>query len=513
MSTKGFVKATSFLALICIVSKFSGFIREAILAQTYGAGSTSDAYFAAVTIPNLVVAIVGGALYVVVVPMFSRLLVKEGKEEAWQFFNQLINLVFLGLIVISALSMGISHWLVRVVTPGFNLETALLTGKIMLILLPTLVFLSISMVFTGLLNVNQVFGIPAFAPVVNNLVVILYLLFGGRNYGIEGLGVVALAGSLITLLVQLPALKKVGYRFRFNLNFRHKYFREIICLAVPVLIGNSFNQVYLVIERVLASGLAPGSISALNFADKIIQLPLGIFAASVGSVLFPALTDQIAQGKSQLMRQTMLKWIKRLILLLLPVSTVLIVLRKEIVYFFFQQGVFTAEDTERTSLALMFYAIGLTGRSLNTILNFSFYALKNMSQTVKAYSVAALVNLSLSIVLIPFLSHGGLALASSMGVMVNCGLLLFYLDKRFAGFLTKDLWVLLSKCILSSSVMALVILLLKEHLVVYLHNYGRIGLALQAGVSVTVGMMIYFAVLYLLKTREITLSRGKKLDS
>ncbi|RYD07073.1 hypothetical protein N752_00390 [Desulforamulus aquiferis] len=244
----------------------------------FGATAVTDAYVVAFNIPNAVFAIVIGALAVVVVPVFSEYVAKGQKDEAWRLFNTVITMVIVVFSVLTVVGFFAAPLLVKLTAPGLPADTATLAIRLTVIMLPILIFYGLATVFQGLLNANQVFAIPALSTSVTNLVIIISALTLGGWYGVEGLAVGTVGGFVLAALIQVPKLRQQGFRFKFSTDWRHPGVRKVMYLVGPVAIGTSLNQIYLIIDRILASGLVEGSISALNFANRLILMPIGFLS-------------------------------------------------------------------------------------------------------------------------------------------------------------------------------------------------------------------------------------------
>lgn len=427
------VRATALIVALGLLSKLTGLIRDTVIARQFGATGLTDAYVVASTIPTLVFSVITGALVVVVVPVFTSYLAAGETEKGWRMFASVTNWLFLILAGFTLVGIAGSGFLVRLVAPGFAAPTADLAAGLTGIMFPLLVFTGLANLFTGLSNANNIFGVPAFATVVNNLVIIAAALLWAGRYGIRGLALGTVLAMAATALVQLPPLLKAGFRFRWSLHFRDPGFTRMLVTMVPVAIGLSANQGYIVIDRVLASGLSAGSLSALNYAQKVMLVPVGLFVTAIGTALYPTITRQAAGARMTELRDTVLQALRAVFLLIVPCAVLLGVLARPVVRVLFERGAFDSRAAFLTATALAFYAVGLAGQAGVVVLTRAFYALEDMRTPVYVTVAAVGINLVFSLCLIGPMRLGGLALANSLGALANTGLLLWLLDKKIRG--------------------------------------------------------------------------------
>ena len=288
---KSIVKATGVILVINICVKILGFLRESFIANAYGAGTLTDAYQIAYTIPYFLQAILGYALVTAVVPILTKHLVSNNKEEAWYVGSCAINITALGLFVITALGMIISAVLVKLLAPGFSAEEAALTAQLTRIMFPSVIFMGVGMVFTGIANASYKFGVAAFAPGFSNLIIIASVLIFASSVGIWGLAWGTLISFIGFFLIQIPVLWRIGFKYRLVLGLKHPDIRQIIRDILPIILGVAVNQICFAVNRIFASYLAEGSISCLNYSNKLMMLPIGIFVNAVAYAIYPSLSE------------------------------------------------------------------------------------------------------------------------------------------------------------------------------------------------------------------------------
>lgn len=502
---RAIARATVVIAVINLSSKLLGFVRDMVIAREFGATGATDAYLVAYTIPYVLMNILAIALSTVVVPIFSEYAAKDQKAEAWKLFANVTNLTALAFAILSGLGMLGAPLLVKIIAPGLSSEISQLTVALTQIMLPMLIFMGVSTLFNGLLNANNVFALPALTTVVANTVVIISTLTLGKVLGIHGVAWGTVLGVVFGLIIQLPKLYRVGFRPRFDFDWRNPGAKKVMSMMLPVAFGVSVNQLYIIIDRMLASGLAEGSISALNYANKLILLPLGLFVMAIGTAFYPTLTRQAVDPSAGDMAVTLRGAFRMVVLLSLPAGVGLFVLRYPIVQLLFERGAFDALATEMTAYALMFFSIGLVGQSVNVILTRGFYALHDTRTPVKLTVVTVLINLAFSLMLIGPLRHGGLALANSIAALANTTMLSWFLAKKIQKLWNKKMILFAFQVLLASGIMGVVVHYTNNYLQAALVSLGSLGLLIQVAMAISAGVIAYALAALVLRIDETAL--------
>lgn len=503
MSTgKVIARATVVLAVLTLLSKILGIIRDQAVAYMFGATGTTDAYLVAFNIPYTFFYIVIGALATVVVPVFTEYSASGRKDEAWRLFSTVITILVLIFLFVTVLGIIFAPFLVKITAPGLNAHTSALAVHLTKIMLPILIVYGLSTVFQGLLNANQVFGIPAFSTSVTNLTIILSALTLGAKYGINGLAVGSVLGFTLAALVQVPVLKKLGFSYRFSLNWRHPGIRKVLYLVMPVAVGTSMNQTYQIIDRILASGLGQGSISALNYANKLILMPVSFFGIAIGTAFYPTITMLAARHKHDELADTVRRAVRAVVLFALPASIGLFMLATPIVQLLFQHGNFDARATGMTSFALAMYAIGLTGQAANVVLTRAFYAQQDTKTPVKLMGITILVNLVFSLTLIGSLKQGGLALANSIASLLNTAMLSYFLQKHIPGLWNRRIVKFFIQLATASVLITIAIRETSRFAAAHFGGTGFAALLLQVGLSILAALIVYLLCIFTLKMEE-----------
>ncbi|MDD3653534.1 MAG: lipid II flippase MurJ, partial [Desulfotomaculaceae bacterium] len=303
-------------------------------------------------------------------------------------------------------------------------------------------------------------------------------------------------------LIQIPTLIRAGYRYQPVLELGHPGVKKVFNLILPAVLAITVNQAYILIEKIIASGMPEGSIAALNFANKLVQFPVSLLVMALGTAVFPTITRMATTGERNELSVTLVRLLKLLILGMFPACAGLMVLRYPIVSLLFERGAFDRWDTELTAYALLFYSIGLAGQAANIILTKAFYSLQDTRTPVKITLFTVLVNLGLSLVLIRFLQHGGLALANSLASLTGTALFMILLERKieplkWAGLLKFSLPVLVA-----SGLMAAVSYFVSFVLAGYLDLNSIIGLAIQVGVAMTAGVVVFAVAAFVLRVEE-----------
>jgi putative peptidoglycan lipid II flippase len=377
--------------------------------------------------------VIGAALGVTVIPVLSEYLRNRGREAALDLANNLLNVVLVFSAVLVAFGEVFAPQVVRVVSPGFHGEVYVLAVRLTRVVLPAIIFYSASGMMTGTLQALEQFTAPAMVGIPQNLLIILAILFLGPVVGIGGVAIGLLAAGAAQVLIQAPGLAGQGFKYRLALDLKDPGIRRIGRLVLPVVLGTSAGQLGLVVDRMLASGLPAGSISALNYAQRVSALPFGIFTVAVSTVLYPRLAQAAAGADWEGYRRSLAAGIRAIAFLTLPMMVGLIVLREPIVRVLFERGAFDARGTEATAFALLFFGVGLLTMSLADLLSRAYFAVQDTVTPLLIGVGAVAVNIVLNLLLIRRLAHGGLALGTSLASLFSAAMLLLLLRRRVPG--------------------------------------------------------------------------------
>ena len=425
------VTASLILTVAALASRILGWVRLLVIGSQFGASRELDAYFAAFRIPDAIFQlVVAGALSAALIPVFASYRAREQEREAWQLASSIINLVVIALAGLSLLMAIFAPLIVPVIAPGFDAPTTELTVRLTRVMLLSPVFIGMGAVVSGILNSYERFTIPAIAPLVYNLAIILAAIILAPVIGVEGLAVGVAIGSLAHLLIQLPDLGRVGQRYDLTIGLSHPGVRKVAWLMGPRMLGLAAGQLNFIVSTILASGLPEGSITAYNYAFQLSQIPVGVLGVSVAVALFPRLSRDAALGRVSEIRRQVAGSLRVLIFLAAPLTAVMVVLAGPIASVFFQYGLFSERSADRTADALIFFALGLIGHIVVHVLTRAFYAMQDTRTPVLWAIFAVAINVPLMVILVGPMGVQGLALALSISALLEVLALVWSLHRR-----------------------------------------------------------------------------------
>jgi putative peptidoglycan lipid II flippase len=450
-----------------LVSRVLGVVREQVFALLLGVGREADAFQIGFRVPNLLRDLFAeGALSAAFVPTYARSLKEEGRAGAHRLASRVFTLLGALLAVLVLLGIAGAGPLVRWLAPGYEAVPgkAELTVTLTRVMMPFLPLVSFAAVAMGMLNAEERFGLPAVAPAMFNAATILWgVLLWRLGLAPEqvalGWAVGTLLGGAAPLLVQMPGLRLLGFRFRPQWAPGDPGLRRIAALMTPATVGLAAVQINIFINSYFAS-YEPGAVAALGYAFRILYLPIGIFGVAVGTIATSGFARRAAEGDMPGMRSTLQQSLSMLGFLTIPATAGLLVLATPVVRLLYERGAFTATATRLTSTALVFYAIGLVAYTGVKVLAPAFYALGASRVPLLASAAAVATNLAVNVSLYRMLGFRAVALGTSLGALLNAGVLLVAFERRVGGLAASGLVRDLGRMAVAAGVMAPLVWLL-----------------------------------------------------
>ncbi len=432
-------RAAGLVSGLTLVSRLLGLVREVVFAALLGASLYADAFRIAFRIPNLLRDLFAeGALSAAFVPTYAHAL-KQGRPAAFALANRVLTLLALLLGVLVVLATICAGPIVGALAPGYaevpgKAELSILLTRVMMPFLPLVAFAAVAM---GMLNAEGRFAMPAFSPAMFNVMAIGWGI-GLWAWGLPAHQVVlgwslgTLLGGLAQFLVQVPALKRLGWRFRPEWAPHDPGLRRMAHLMAPAVVGLAAVQINLFINSRFASHEA-GAVSWLDYAFRLLYLPIGLFGVALGTIAMAGLAQRAADQDMDGLRTTLRQSVSMLAYLTIPATVGLMVLRRPIVRLLYERGAFGPSDTEATSAALFLYAFGLVGYTGVKVVAPAFYALDQPRAPLMASALAVATNLTIVALLYPRMGFRALALGTALGALLNASLLAVLFERRVGG--------------------------------------------------------------------------------
>ena len=372
-------RAAAVVSAATLASRILGFLRDLVIARAFGAGAATDAFFVAFRLPNLLRRLVAeGALSSAFIPVFTEHVTTRSRAETLRMLRVVTGMMLLILGGLSLLGILAAPWVVRVMAPGFFADPAAgqLTVRLTRLMFPYLFLVGLSALAMGVLNAHRHFLLPALSPVALNIGIIIgaVVIAPRLPEPVVGLGVGVLLGGLGQLLLQVPWLAKRRLLATPRIDFRHPAVRRILGLMAPVVVGQSATHIGTVINTIIASFLAKGSVSYLYYADRLIEFPLGVFGVAIATAVLPTLSEQAARRDKAALRETVSFALRLVTFVSMPAAVGLFVLSEPIVRVLYERGRFGPAETVGTAAAVAMYALGIVGSSIAKILAQAFFA-------------------------------------------------------------------------------------------------------------------------------------------
>jgi putative peptidoglycan lipid II flippase len=494
-----------------------GLARQVIVLNAFGTTGEMDAFLAANRVSETLFTLVaGGALASAFIPTFTSLLIKDDHTGAWKLASAIANLILLIVTLVAILAAILAPLIVRyILAPGFaeNPAQEALTVSLLRLMLPSAILFGLSGLVIGILNSKQIFFIPALAPTMYQLGMIFGILVLSQNMGIYGLAWGVLLGSALYLLIQIPVLLRQGSQYFPILGLKLASVREVGRLMGPRLLGLAFVQVNFWVNIWLASRLPEGSVTGVVVAFTLMLMPQALIAQSIAIAALPTFSVQYAQKKLGEMRFSLSASLRSIMLLSLPATLGLILLREPLIALLYQRGEFTTRSTQLVAWALLWYAIGLVGHSVVEIMVRAFYAMHDTKTPVLIGVGAMSLNIIFSVLFLAlftrlgWMPHGGLALANTLATALEMILLLYVMHGRLKGLDAGEVLIGVVQAAGATFVMSLVLLAWLNQTMnqpIWLIVIG--GVALGAGIY---GVVVL--VLGVKEARALTRSAGQFL--
>ena len=514
------VRSAGVVSVAVFMSRITGLLRESVMARLFGAGLIYDAFMLGFRIPNLTRDLFAeGALSSAFVPTFTEYLSRRSKEEAARLANLVATALIIVVGAVCAAGMIFAPALVHLLAPGF----AAVPGKFELavkmtrIMFPFLLLVALAAQAMGVLNACNRFGIPAMASTFFNIGSVGFGVLLGIWLGpllhlsrIEGMAIGVVLGGGLQLIWQLPALHRLGFRYRAALDWSDPGLQRILKLMVPAILGNAAVQINVMVNTNFASSIndplrgLDGPVSWLSYAFRFMQLPLGLFGVAMASATLPSIARSAARGDMDEFRRTLSHSLGTVFLLTVPSSVGLVVLGKSIIGAIYQGGRFQLYDTQQTAVALSYYAIGLVGYAALKVLSPAFYALNDARTPMLVSLGSILVNYAAASTMIRFagLGHAGLALSTSAVALFGFVFLFAVLRRRIGGVYGRALAAQIGKITLASAMMGAAILATSRGMERWLGVLQMARLA-DLAVSIPIGLGVYYAACRMLGLSDI----------
>lgn len=508
---RSLTRNASLIGSATMLSRLLGMARDILTASYFGTGPAMSAFVAAFTIPNLFRKLFGeGALTGAFIPVFTEYLEREKRRRAWQMASIILSLLMVFLAVLVAIGLIVTGLISREVAGEYYL-----TIRLLRVMLPYLFFVCLTGLLGAVLNSLRHFALPAAAPVLLNLAWIGALLFlcprfGGRpEEKIYGLALGVVIGGVIQAGAQLPGLRKKGFRFRFRLDLHHPAVKRIVYLLGPALLGMGLIQLNVVVDRFLAFLIGPEAPATLYFANRLVQLPLGVFGIALATAVLPLFSSQAASRRREDYKKTLAYSLRMISVVSVPAAVGLIVLRRPIIQLLFQRNSFGPASTSATAWVLLFYALGLPAFAALKIMVQAFYSRQDTRTPVKVAAAAMFLNLGLNLLVVfnPWLKahlrEGGLALSTSIAAFLNLGLLAYLLRRRIGPLRGPEIASSLGKIVPASLVMGVSCYL---SLCWWARHFSSPGLLTRIGGvfgPILISLIVFWLVAKLIKIPEI----------
>lgn len=487
------------------LSRITGLIRDIFLTHFLGTTAIADSFGVAFVIPNMLRGLFGeGSLAAAFIPTYTEIKETRSKEEAMAFAVNLLSILILVLIGLVMLGILLSPYIIRIMAPGFAESVQEITIKLTRILFPYLFLIGLTSSIIAILNAHKIFFYPSLSPLMLNLGIILPILFVSfftqtdivyRAYLFAG-GV--LLGGIFQLFVNIRLLKTIGYTFRFRINFKQKELKSVWNRMIPGIIGLGIREINVVVDTLLASLLITGSVAALQYGNRLMQLPLGVFGIAIGTAVLPLFSRHTAHKRTDELIQSVQEAFQMIITIMLPIIALILVIGKDAISVVYLHGAFDEQALIMTYSALAFYSIGLISHSAVKIFASAFFALKNTKTPVIIAAIAVVCNIILNLVLMRILQLRGLALATSIAATIQAIILFVTLQLKVGRISLKKVAITLLKVLILSLIIGLTAYAVQVF-VDPLFMPGRLFTALKLIVIFIVSILIYVLGLKVLK--------------
>tara|TARA_B100001123_G_scaffold295302_1_gene329284 strand:- start:3185 stop:4789 length:1605 start_codon:yes stop_codon:yes gene_type:complete len=517
IARQGLLIAGAIVAFGFLGSRLLGLARTAIIANEFGASPELDAYWVAFRIPDLIFQVLAGAtLGSAFIPVFTRLYRGKDSTSAWKLASNVLTIIFLATTVLCLLALALAPWLVPIFAPGLGEDIGRgdqLTAeavKLTRIMLISPLLLSVSGIITGILNARQQFFLPAIAPSLYNLGIIIGAVALSGRFGVEGLAIGVVIGSAAHLVIQIPGLVKERMRYAFRTNLRDGPTLEVAKLMGPRVLGLAAAQAnFVVTTTFFASKVGTSAISNLTFAWLIANLPVALFGMALSTAAFPRLAEQAADADHRGLVETVSRVLRTILFFAIPAALGIAFLREPATTVLLERGAFGASETAITSAALGFLCLGIVPQAAIEIHSRGFYALGDTRTPVLLTIASVLMNVTLSAILWERFAVEGLAISLSVASWLEWGVLfwLYSLRTGSASSTFRDLHAI-SRITAAAAAMAL-------FLGVVLPTFDEPGTA-AAWVTVfaaaIAGLAVYLAICLLLRVEEVLEGRNRILS-
>lgn len=485
-----------FIIVLTLIGKMTGFIKELMIANYYGASIESDVFFFAFGLTSILFSAIGGSIGTTFIPMYLSIKDKEGKESSNIFANKVLNLVFIASIFISIVAIMFSREIITIFAPGFlkldinTLNWVVMVTRIMMI---SIIFIGLQNIMTSILNANREYIIGGTLVVIFNLVCILYMIFLNKIYKIDGLFISVVIAFALQVIINIPKLKKHKFRYKFNLNMSDKYIKDIIKSTFPVMIGNSVNQINMMVEKAIVSLLGIGVLSILNYANKINLLIYGIISTVINGIVFSEIANCMNKNDVKKLSNIISIFMKILYTCLIPICLFMFIYSEDIIRVIFMRGEFTEYDVKVTSEIFRIIIPTMFLYSIRDLILKIFYSIRDTKTPMINGVIVTVINIILSILLSRIFGINGVVISSTLCSILSVFLLNINLNKKMK-FKFKIEIKLLIKCI---SIYSIIYLLFEP--IINKVIYINIGGLLMLVVRFLVYILVYIFILIIFK--------------
>ena len=456
---KGLLKSSGVVSLMTLFSRVLGLVRDMVIANFFGAGSSADTFFLAFRIPNFFRRLFGeGAFSQAFVPVLSEYRNRDNPAEIRDLISSVSGSLGFCLVAISVVGVLAAPVIIAVFAAGYvyggEIEKLALASEMLRITFPYVLLICMTALAGAILNSYGKFAAPAFTPVLLNVSLILAAIYLSplMDSPVVGLAWGVLIAGVVQLTFQLPFLARQRLLVPPRIDFQHAGVKKVMTLMLPALFGVSVGQINLLLDTVLASFLETGSLSWLYYSDRLLELPLALFGIAIATVVLPSLSMLKADQSEEFSRT--IDWALRMVCLFgIPASLALVVLSESLITTLFYQGEMTQRDVEMSALSLSAYGIGLLGHMFVKVLAPGYYARQDMSTPVRYGIIALAANMVLNLLLVWNFKHAGLALATSLSAFLNAGLLFYGLRKKAAYILQAGWFKLILQLLAANGLM------------------------------------------------------------